>query len=40
MYSRNSFGSYYPVTSLIHKLNPIKPSKIKILFDKIKEKIK
>lgn len=23
MYSRNSFGSYYPVTSLIHKLNPI-----------------
>ena len=23
MYSRNSFGSYYPVTSLVHKLNPI-----------------
>ena len=23
MYSRNSFGSYYPVTSLVHSLNPI-----------------
>ena len=23
MYSRNSFGSYYPVNSLVHKLNPI-----------------
>lgn len=23
MYSRNSFGSYYPVESMIHKLNPV-----------------
>lgn len=23
MYSRNSFGSYYPISSTIHKLNPI-----------------
>ena len=23
MYSRNSFGSYYPIDSLIHRLNPI-----------------
>lgn len=23
MYSRNSFGSYYPVDSMIHKLNPV-----------------
>ena len=23
MYSRNSFGSYYPVNSTIHKLNPV-----------------
>ena len=23
MYSRNSFGSYYPVNSIIHKLNPV-----------------
>ena len=23
MYSRNSFGSYYPVDSCIHRLNPI-----------------
>ena len=23
MYSRNSFGSYYPINSIIHKLNPI-----------------
>lgn len=23
MYSRNSFGSYYPVNSIIHRLNPI-----------------
>ena len=23
MYSRNSFGSYYPVNSLVHRLNPI-----------------
>ena len=23
MYSRNSFGSYYPVNSAIHKLNPV-----------------
>ena len=23
MYSRNSFGSYYPVNSCIHKLNPV-----------------
>ena len=23
MYSRNSFGSYYPIDSLIHRLNPV-----------------
>lgn len=23
MYSRNSFGSYYPIESIIHKLNPV-----------------
>lgn len=23
MYSRNSFGSYYPISSTIHKLNPV-----------------
>lgn len=23
MYSRNSFGSYYPINSLIHRLNPV-----------------
>ena len=23
MYSRNSFGSYYPIDSIIHRLNPI-----------------
>ncbi len=23
MYSRNSFGSYYPIESLIHRLNPV-----------------
>ena len=23
MYSRNSFGSYYPIDSTIHRLNPI-----------------
>ena len=23
MYSRNSFGSYYPIDSTMHKLNPI-----------------
>jgi len=23
MYSRNSFGSYYPIDSIIHKLNPL-----------------
>ena len=23
MYSRNSFGSFYPVDSMIHKLNPV-----------------
>ena len=23
MYSRSSFGSYYPVDSIMHKLNPI-----------------
>ena len=23
MYSRNTFGSYYPVNSIVHRLNPI-----------------
>ena len=23
MYSRNSFGSYYPIDSIIHSLNPV-----------------
>ena len=23
MYSRNSFGSYYPIDSSVHRLNPI-----------------
>lgn len=23
MYSRNSFGSYYPINSTIHRLNPV-----------------